>query len=455
MAKQPDSEKTKRDNCIPESTLPLNSDASLPQEEASVENRYAFLATTATEITLCQYMAPLLHSKLMEDNYIKDLLQAREKAEESDRLKSAFLANMSHEIRTPMNGILGFADLLKEPDLSGEEQQQYIRIIQQSGKRMLNIINDIVNISTIEAGLIKLNFQETDISKQIEFIYTFFKPEAGAKGLKLVINNTLTEKDTILKTDGEKVYAILTNLVKNALKYTHKGSIELRCEAEVKEDGTPQLIFKVKDTGIGIAKDRQKAIFDRFVQADIEDRMAYQGAGLGLAISKAYAEMLGGELWVESDEGIGSTFFFTLPYSTNTATTSPVWQEYPHTHTGLRPLKILIVEDDEISEQLIAYVVKSISKQLLKARNGVEAIELCRNHPDIDVVLMDIRMPAMNGYEATKHIRQFNKDLIIIAQTAYGLVGDRENALAAGCNDYISKPINKTELLEILQKHLN
>lgn len=316
MAKQPDSEKTKRDNCIPESTLPLNSDASLPQEEASVENRYAFLATTATEITLCQYMAPLLHSKLMEDNYIKDLLQAREKAEESDRLKSAFLANMSHEIRTPMNGILGFADLLKEPDLAGEEQQQYIRIIQQSGKRMLNIINDIVNISTIEAGLIKLNIQETDISKQIDFIYTFFKPEAGAKGLKLVIINTLTEKDTILKTDGEKVYAILTNLVKNALKYTHKGSIELRCEAEVKEDGTPQLT-------------------------------------------------------------------------------------------------------------------------------------------DIDVVLMDIRMPAMNGYEATKHIRQFNKDLIIIAQTAYGLVGDRENALAAGCNDYISKPINKTELLEILHKHLN
>jgi PAS domain S-box-containing protein len=247
-----------------------------------------------------------------------ELFTAREKAEESDRLKSAFLANMSHEIRTPMNGIIGFAELLKRPGLNGEKQQAYIEIIEKSGKRMLNIINDIVDISKIEAGLMNLDIKETSINGQIEEIYNFFKPEAEAKGIRLSFKNSLPAKEAIIKTDSEKLYAILTNLVKNAIKYTLEGSIELGYLLK-KEREQGGVEFYVKDTGVGIPKDRQKAIFERFIQAEITNKMAHQGAGLGLAITKAYLEMVGGKIWVESEEGRGSTFYFTLPYNAATA----------------------------------------------------------------------------------------------------------------------------------------
>ncbi len=240
----------------------------------------------------------------------KHLKNAKEKAEKSDRLKSAFLANMSHEIRTPMNGILGFSDLLKEPGLTGETQQKYIRIIEKSGARMLNIINDIISISKIESGLMEVNLAASNVNEQIEYIHTFFKPEAEAKGNTLSFKNSLPLKEAIIKTDREKLFAILTNLVKNAIKYTDKGSIEFGYSINGE-----QFEFYVKDTGIGIDNDRQIAIFERFIQADIEDKMARQGAGLGLAISKAYVEILGGELWVESKKDIGSTFYFTIPYN--------------------------------------------------------------------------------------------------------------------------------------------
>jgi PAS domain S-box-containing protein len=247
------------------------------------------------------------------------IIAAKEKAEESDRLKSAFLANMSHEIRTPMNGILGFARLLKKPDLKSENQQKYIEIIEKSGKRMLNTINDIIDISRIEAGLMKIEVQETNVNEQIESIYTFLKPEAEAKNIKLYYKSSLDTKEAIIKTDSEKVYAILTNLLKNAIKYTEKGSIELGCQ--LKPDSEPVLLeFYVKDTGIGVPKERHAAIFDRFIQADIADKMAHQGAGLGLAITKSYVEMLGGKIWVESEEARGSVFYFTLPYNAEPVT---------------------------------------------------------------------------------------------------------------------------------------
>lgn len=378
-----------------------------------------------------------------------ELLKAKEKAEESDRLKSAFLANMSHEIRTPMNGILGFAQILKEPDLTGAEQQQYIEIIEKSGARMLNIINDIIHISKIEAGLMEFDIVETNINEQIEYIFTFFKPEAEAKGIKLYYTNPLPSREAIIKTDREKVYAILTNLVKNAIKYSHEGSIEFgyKNKGEVFE-------FYVKDTGIGIPKDRQEAIFERFIQADIFDKMAKQGAGLGLSISKAYVEMLGGKIWVESQEGKGSTFYFTLPYNAE-----PVKEiidrklEPSKKNDSIRKLKILVAEDDKVSEMLIDSFVKPFCKEILKARTGVEAVAACLAKPDIDLILMDIRMPKLGGYEATQQIREFNKEVVIIAQTAHGLTGDREKAIESGCNDYISKPINKDELHALIIKY--
>ena len=381
---------------------------------------------------------------------LEELILAKEQAEKSDRLKSAFLANMSHEIRTPMNGILGFAELLNEPNLSGEKQHEYIKIIEKSGVRMLNIINNIIDISKIEADLMHLHINVVEINEKIEFIYTFFKPEVEEKGMQLLFKNSLPSKVATIRTDIEKFYSILTNLVKNAIKYSKEGVIEF---GYLKKGEF--LEFYVKDTGIGISKDMKSAIFERFIQADITDKMALQGAGLGLSISKAYVEMLGGKIWVESEEGIGSTFYFTLPFNSEPEE-KKVNKKNILGQNGkdqIRKLKILIVEDDEISEKLVAIELTDFTSKISIARNGIEAIEVCRNNPDTDLILMDIQMPVMNGHEATRQIRQFNKDVVIIAQTAFGLSGDREKAIAAGCNDYIAKPINRTELLELLQKH--
>lgn len=392
----------------------------------------------------------LAYQNDLKEKRAAELIIAKERAEESDRLKSAFLTNMSHEIRTPMNGILGFANLLKEPSLTGDEQQNYIRIIEKSGARMLNIINDIISISKIESGLTEINISESNINEQVEYIYTFFKPEVEGKGIQFSYKNSLPLSEAIIKTDREKLFAILTNLVKNAIKYCDKGSIELGCNKKGEF-----LEFYIKDSGIGINSDRQEAIFERFIQADIIDKDARQGAGLGLSISKAYVGMLGGELWVESKKGLGSTFYFTILYTTELQKTDGI------TDVAIKGveevwgknLKILIVDDDKTSDFLISIMLTEISREILHAKSGLEAIELCRNNPDTDLILMDIKMPVMGGYDATRQIRQFNKDVIIIAQTAYGLTGDREKAMESGCNEHLSKPITKNELMSLVQHY--
>jgi PAS domain S-box-containing protein len=254
------------------------------------------------------------NEKLMEANEFLRL--AKEKAEESDRLKSAFLANMSHEIRTPMNGILGFTELLKEPNLSGADQKKYIEIIERGGIRLLNIINDIISISKIEAGLMEVTLTETSINEQLEYVHAFFKPEAESKGLKLIMETGLPNATALIKTDKEKIYAILTNLVKNAIKFTREGTIEfgyhfLPAGSFQTDD---RLEFYIKDSGAGIPVESQDAIFRRFIRAGTADKQSMQGAGLGLAISKAYVEMLGGSIRLNSEIGKGSEFLFTIPY---------------------------------------------------------------------------------------------------------------------------------------------
>ena len=265
------------------------------------------------------------HEKMLKEKNIKirsqneeykkinfELQKAKEQAEESDRLKSAFLANVSHEIRTPMNGILGFADLLKSPELTSDKRYKYIDVIEKSGKRMLNTINDIVSISKIESGQPEIFISETNINKQLEYIYSFFKPETDKKGIQLILNNTLSVKEAIFNSDKEKIYSILTNLVKNAIKFTPQGSIEIGCK--LKGDSKPaELEFSVKDTGEGIGNGQKKFIFERFRQGSDSLTRNYEGAGLGLAISKAYVEMLGGKIWVESEYGKGTAFYFTIP----------------------------------------------------------------------------------------------------------------------------------------------
>ena len=248
-----------------------------------------------------------------------ELIKAKEHAEESDRLKSAFLANMSHEIRTPMNGILGFTDLLRETDLSRETSQEYISIIESCGVRLLNIINELIEISKIESGTMGIYLSETNVNDQTQFIFNFFKPEAEQKGLFLILKNSLPLSEAIISTDCEKLYAILMNLVKNAIKFTNAGTIEVgyKCLESDSLSSTSELLFFVKDTGIGISPELKEIIFERFRQGSESLNRRFEGIGLGLAISKAYVEMLGGRIWIENDSEVGTVFNFTIPYCNN------------------------------------------------------------------------------------------------------------------------------------------
>ncbi|MCF8217986.1 MAG: PAS domain S-box protein [Bacteroidales bacterium] len=376
------------------------------------------------------------------------LIDALEKARESDRLKSAFLANMSHEIRTPMNGILGFSELLKNPKLSGKEKEKYIQIIENSGKRMLDTINDIVDISKIEAGQIDVVKSEVPVNKILEEQYHFFQREAKAKGLKLIYEPSLPDNDSHIITDRRKLEGVLTNLIKNAIKYTETGKITIGCSKSENEN-KEFLEFYVKDTGIGIPPHRTEAIFNRFEQADVEDTNVFEGSGLGLAISKSYVEMLDGRIGVTSKESYGSTFTFSIPYTKQQIKkTSTEGNPKNEQQQSMNNLSVMIAEDDKTSKMFFNAILEDTVDKIIYTTSGKETINKCRENPDTDIILMDIKMPDINGYDATREIRKFNQDVIIIAQTAYGLSGDKEKALEAGCNEYISKPINKELLFE-------
>ncbi|OFY52021.1 MAG: hypothetical protein A2W85_11340 [Bacteroidetes bacterium GWF2_41_31] len=427
-------------------------DSSNPNGVIAIQDYNNLESYTETDKTIMEIIARHIGSFIERIKYITDLIQSKEKAEESDRLKSAFLSNMSHEIRTPMNGILGFTELLLSPNLNSEEKESYINIVHKSGQRMLNTVTDIVEISKIEAGLVHISNKKIDLNETVNLLVRFFQPEAEKKGLKLSTEMLLPEAKKHLLTDHGKLDSIITNLIKNAIKYTDSGTIMIGCMQKGSE-----FEFYVTDSGIGIPAHRQEAVFNRFEQADIADTRAFQGSGLGLAISKSYVEMLGGKIWVVSKEGSGSTFYFTLPANSNLEEKlipdKKISGQSEKTKPKVKGLKILIAEDDEPSRQFLSILIKDFGNEILEVQTGNEALELCRQHKDIDLILMDIQMPGMNGYEATRQIREFNRDVIIIAQTAYRLSGDREKALAAGCNDYISKPIINTKLQTLIQKY--
>lgn len=392
-------------------------------------------------------MIYLLLSVFLLKFAIKYYVNQKDKAQNADKLKSNFLANMSHEIRTPMNGILGFASLLKDSDLPKDVQNRYIEVIEKSGVRLLNIINDIIDISKIESGIAVAEISESNINEQMEYIYTFFKPEVENKGIKLILNNYLPVNECIIKTDREKIFAILTNLIKNAVKYSEKGFIEFGCSKKGRF-----LEFYVKDTGVGIPQEKHETIFERFVQVDSDGKMTKQGSGLGLAITKAYVELLGGKIWLESNPGKGSVFYFTIPHKMvdNEGINVKNEKNKEMNEPKYPKLNILIVEDDEPSAILLSTVLNQYAKKIEVVNSGIQAVETCRNDSTIDLVLMDIQLPLMNGYEATRKIREFNSDVIIIGQTAFGFSDDRIDAIKAGCNNYISKPVIKDQLLAMI-----
>ena len=379
----------------------------------------------------------------------EELILAKEKAEESDHLKTAFLANMSHEIRTPMNGILGFATLLKKPQLEGPKKDRYIDVIQRSGKRMLNIINDLIEISRIESGQMDFHMEGTNLKYTMEYLISFFKPFAEERGLELFADEGSLTNDLRIYTDSTKLNQIMSNLINNAIKYTDKGKITLGYKQE-----NNKVVFYVKDTGIGIRSEQIDIIFERFRQGDLPDVKIVEGTGLGLYICKAYVEMLGGEIWVESEKNKGSVFYFTLPNNKKGFCETKTKEKKKMKTNSLENATILVAEDDDDCYTFIEEILVLEGANVIRAKNGTEAIDLLENSKGINLLLVDIKMPQMNGIEATKKIKERWHDLPIIAQTAFASKEDEKRSLKAGCDDYISKPIDYELLLGKIEKQL-
>lgn len=379
-----------------------------------------------------------------------ELIAAKEKAEESNRLKSHFLTNMSHEIRTPMNGILGFLSLLQDIDLSHETRDKYINIINKSGERLLSTINDIIEMSKIESGHLHTDIEDVNILLIMNDLIDFFQPEIYEKGLKLKTKLIIEKDHLFIKTDKHKLEGILTNLIKNAIKFTSSGFIEIGNYLE-----KDRMIFYVKDTGIGISKENTEQIFERFVQADTSLTRNYEGSGLGLSIAKAYTDSLDGTIWVESDKGVGSTFFISLPYQSILHKEDFFYDKRNFVPDLKNGINILIAEDDETSFFYLMTILRGITNKVYRAESDEDSINILQEHPEIDLILMDIKMPGMNGLDATKKIREINSNIIIIVQSAFVMTEDYQLAIQSGCNEFISKPINKDTLLNLIGKYFS
>lgn len=387
----------------------------------------------------------------LNSEVLKELEKQKRKAEESDRMKSTFLANMSHEIRTPMNGILGFADLLRDPDFSKNEQDKFINVIQKSGDRMLATINNIIDISKIEAGLEEVRLEEIKIDELMIDLHNFFLPEANKKSIKLEFKNTSNNSKLLFVSDSYKLNAILTNLIKNAIKFTDDGSVGVDYALNHNI-----LNVLIKDTGIGIPIEKQNLIFNHFVQGDSNGNKYYEGSGLGLSISKGYASLLNGNLSVESVLNEGSKFTLRIPSGIITESVeTKESNESEQKQEMSNNLNIIVADDDETSVDLLKFLLKPFSKKLLHASNGKEVINLFKLNPDTDIILMDIKMPEMDGFEASRIIRKLSAEVCIIAQTAFAHEGFKQKTLEAGCNDYLTKPIDKNKLHKLLKEHLS
>lgn len=383
-----------------------------------------------------------------------ELKEARDRAEESDRLKTSFLANMSHEIRTPMNGILGFANLLKDPDLKGDKRDLYVKHIEQSSKQLLNIIDDIIDISKIESGQLKISNRPVRINGIMDEVYSsfFHRIRGDAPGQKRVTFNLekgVSGANFTLVTDDYRLRQVFNNLIGNAIKFTEDGTITFGYVLK----NNRHIEFFVKDSGPGIPENMLDLVFDRFGQVNQESYSQPSGTGLGLPISKNLVKLMGGEMWVESKVNKGSIFRFTLPLVVENAGVEPrvLISNKSYNWTGKT---ILVAEDEMLNWMFIKEMLRKSGAEILRAEDGNQAVKIARKFKP-DVILMDIKMPGLNGIEATRKIRTFNKTVPIIAQTAFVMAEEKAESKLVGCNHFVTKPLDRTVIMELIDSYFN
>jgi PAS domain S-box-containing protein len=381
-------------------------------------------------------------------SYIRELKKEKAKAEESDKLKSAFLANMSHEIRTPMNAIIGFSEMLKDPDIAPNERDEFISIINTNGESLLKLIDDIVDIAKIEAGHINVKKTSSSLNKmavELQMVVKEIKKQNRKPNVKLINLNENDLMDEIIVTDHHRLRQVLLNLLTNAVTFTNEGFIRFGFSLS---DDKSKVIFSVQDTGIGIPKNKQEIIFERFRKASENQERLYSGTGLGLYITKTLIKILDGEIWMDSIPGIGSNFYFSIPYEKSKINPCTELSKANQRQVNISGVKILVAEDMEDNYLLIKSILKRYQVQLFWVKNGIEAVDFFLDNNIADLILMDVGMPKMNGYEATKQIKMIRSEIPVIMQTALAMTGDKEKCLDIGADDYISKPINPEELVQ-------
>ena len=382
----------------------------------------------------------------------RKILEAKYKAEESDKLKTAFLSNMSHEIRTPMNAIVGFSDLLSDEQLNQDERKDFIAQINQGADDLMRLIDDIIDIAKIEAGQVNIHISECfvkELFKELHLMFIQNIKRTGKENVSIKLKWDWPLNELAIYTDPFRLKQILVNLLSNAVKFTEKGEIILGLE-----EHPEGVYFYVKDSGIGIREEKQKVIFQRFMQGHETKTKLYGGTGLGLAISKNLTEILGGVIGVRSKSGEGATFWFTLPRNEIPLKHEAALRTPSNNLRLWEDKKILIAEDDHSNYYFLFEALKETGVEILWSKDGEETMDMFREHDDLDLVLMDINMPLINGYECTREIKKERPDLPVIAQTAYAMSGEREISRQAGCDDYLSKPIKVSELLDTIALHI-
>lgn len=404
---------------------------------------------TKKDLNLLEFVSGQIASVIARKQYEEQLITAKEKAEESDRLKTVFLSNMSHEVRTPMNAIIGFSNLLKDNTLTEEERNEYIDIISNRTVDLLNIITNIIDISRFETGTVEVYNNEFNIKDLFVDLYEYYqkvKTETNKSQIELTL--ALSEESNKIITDYSKLKQIINNLLNNAFKFTEKGQISFGYEFDQTKK---EILVFIKDSGKGIVDDKKRIIFNSFRQANEGNIRVHQGLGLGLSISKKIVELLNGKIWVESTENVGSTFYFTIPLIF--AKVEELKQVANNKPLDLTNKKILIAEDIESNYLLLETAIKRTNASIIWAKNGKQAVEIATNQK-IDLILMDINMPVMDGATAAKIIKEHNENQIIIAQTAFSDMNEANISKKYNCDEILHKPISLKNLNQLLRNYL-